>query len=483
MWRLVRAGSFVHANSPFKTLNVKLQQTWMLLVVVLLIAVAPASARKWTNRTGKFSVEAELVEVKDGNVRLKQESGKIITVAISELSKTDRDYLASVAKKKPEVTETTVDAFSGEIGKLINVEMTTDLYYRDVKLLEVARDENTGEWSVLKLEVTPSPFDMSAKKKVISVTSRRTHRVLGDDGTPLFESRKAQQESRQRQAWRERLAARRVLPWPHLTRAKHEEALAHHRKYVKEVSETFRNLRLYETDFFLFSSDIPAAQARPFIKALDTMHHAMCKMYRIKRGTPVWKGKAVIIAFSRRAEYVAFQQKFMQNTPAEHNHGRCRSYRSGRVIISAYYFGSASQFAQLLVHETTHGVNHRFRTTVHLPSWINEGIADVVGDSLVPMCKTVKGKESVAMRALKKTPRVGANFFDTNRSIETWQYGVASSLTRFLIKTNPQSFAAFIEGIKEGMTAEESLRRHYGVTFPELLTAYGRAVGVPNLRN
>ncbi|MCH8045975.1 MAG: hypothetical protein IID44_19855 [Planctomycetes bacterium] len=301
----------------------------------------------------------------------------------TELSKTDRDYLASVAKKKPEVTETTVDAFSGEIGKLINVEMTTDLYYRD----------------------------------------------------------------------------------------------------VKEVSETFRNLRLYETDFFLFSSDIPAAQARPFIKALDTMHHAMCKMYRIKRGTPVWKGKAVIIAFSRRAEYVAFQQKFMQNTPAEHNHGRCRSYRSGRVIISAYYFGSASQFAQLLVHETTHGVNYRFRTTVHLPSWINEGIADVVGDSLVPMCKTVKGKESVAMRALKKTPRVGANFFDTNRSIETWQYGVASSLTRFLIKTNPQSFAAFIEGIKEGMTAEESLRRHYGVTFPELLTAYGRAVGVPNLRN
>ncbi|MCH8043368.1 MAG: hypothetical protein IID44_06575 [Planctomycetes bacterium] len=86
----------------------KLQRTWVLLVGVLLVA-ASASARKWTDNTGKFSVEAELVEAKDGNVRLKRKDGKIMTVPVSRLSKADRDYLAFIAeaKKKSEAAKPT----------------------------------------------------------------------------------------------------------------------------------------------------------------------------------------------------------------------------------------------------------------------------------------------------------------------------------------------------------------------------------------
>ena len=76
-----------------------LQRTWLLVVGLLLIAAAPASARKWTNKTGSFSVEAELVEAKDGSVKLKKPNGKIITMPVSELSKADRNYLTERAKK------------------------------------------------------------------------------------------------------------------------------------------------------------------------------------------------------------------------------------------------------------------------------------------------------------------------------------------------------------------------------------------------
>ena len=51
-----------------------LQRTIVLVIGLLLIGTSPASARKWTDGTGQFSVEAELVEVKDGNVRLKRQS-------------------------------------------------------------------------------------------------------------------------------------------------------------------------------------------------------------------------------------------------------------------------------------------------------------------------------------------------------------------------------------------------------------------------
>ena len=87
----------------------KLLRTWLILVGLLLIAAFPAWGRKWTSKDGKFSVEAELVEAKDGNVRLKRQDGKIITVPVSKLSKADRDFLASIvkARKKPEVTKAT----------------------------------------------------------------------------------------------------------------------------------------------------------------------------------------------------------------------------------------------------------------------------------------------------------------------------------------------------------------------------------------
>ena len=86
----------------------KLRFALMLLVGLLLVAT-PVSARKWTSSDGKFSVEAELVEAKDGNVRLKRQDGKVITVPVSKLSKADQDHLSSIAKpeKKPEAAKLT----------------------------------------------------------------------------------------------------------------------------------------------------------------------------------------------------------------------------------------------------------------------------------------------------------------------------------------------------------------------------------------
>jgi hypothetical protein len=69
--------------------------------MALLLAIAPAaSAREWTDTTGGFSVEAELVEVKDDKVRLKKPSGQVVAVPIAKLSKGDREYIASLVKTK-----------------------------------------------------------------------------------------------------------------------------------------------------------------------------------------------------------------------------------------------------------------------------------------------------------------------------------------------------------------------------------------------
>lgn len=52
-----------------------------------------AIARIWTDASGKFSVQAKLIELRDGRVVLQRSDGKKIEVPVSELSPTDQKYL------------------------------------------------------------------------------------------------------------------------------------------------------------------------------------------------------------------------------------------------------------------------------------------------------------------------------------------------------------------------------------------------------
>lgn len=59
-----------------------------------------ASYRAWTDKSGKFKVEAKLVERKKRWVILKDKTGKSVKVMRSRLSKVDRDYLEGLDTKK-----------------------------------------------------------------------------------------------------------------------------------------------------------------------------------------------------------------------------------------------------------------------------------------------------------------------------------------------------------------------------------------------
>jgi hypothetical protein len=75
-----------------------LVKRWISLAVVASTLVSAAWAREWTSRSGGFSVEAELVDVKDGNVILKKPGGSQITVPMNKLSLGDVRYIGEVFK-------------------------------------------------------------------------------------------------------------------------------------------------------------------------------------------------------------------------------------------------------------------------------------------------------------------------------------------------------------------------------------------------
>ncbi len=86
----------------------------------LLLAVAvSASAREWTDNTGTYKTEADLVEVRGTHVVLKKSNGQIISLPIDRLSKSDQEYLASLenlALKPKNAAAAATETITNSIG-------------------------------------------------------------------------------------------------------------------------------------------------------------------------------------------------------------------------------------------------------------------------------------------------------------------------------------------------------------------------------
>ena len=68
------------------------------IFAILLMAffVVPAFARTWTDKTGKFSVEAAIVECQGGVAYLKRDEGAIVPVPVARLSAADQEHILGV---------------------------------------------------------------------------------------------------------------------------------------------------------------------------------------------------------------------------------------------------------------------------------------------------------------------------------------------------------------------------------------------------
>jgi len=292
-------------------------------------------------------------------------------------------------------------------------------------------------------------------------------------------SRVREAYERQRDESLARMREHGVEPWPVLSAAEHAAEVEELKGFVAEVRTAFPALQLCETHEFLVASDIPADQMRPYVASLDAMHDFLCDLYGIPRGEPVWRGKCLVVAFLSEQDYVAFEGRFMR-TDTGGTHGLCHQRSDGRVIMACHRGTDAPAFAHMLVHETSHGFNHRWMSPQRIPNWLNEGIAEWVGTKVVPGSNQVALKEARAAEYMRSRGDMGSDFFSA-QNIAPLQYGIASSMVKFLAR-DPKKFAAFVRAVKEGTPVEAALEQIYKGTLDDLVKSYGAAVGVPHLK-
>lgn len=80
---------------------------WLLGLLALVVTQAPAVGREWSDSSGNFKLEADLVAATDSLVVLKRADGTLVALPADKLSKGDREYLAS--KDAQELTRKSAD--------------------------------------------------------------------------------------------------------------------------------------------------------------------------------------------------------------------------------------------------------------------------------------------------------------------------------------------------------------------------------------
>lgn len=281
----------------------------------------------------------------------------------------------------------------------------------------------------------------------------------------------------------ERLKGSRNRLWEEPSDDARSQTIAEYKEFLQKVQSSYQfPMRLYETRFFMVLSDIPPAQVAPYVASLDAMYSKLSSAFGVPKDKNIWLGKCMVLAFLNEESFHAFERTFMNNSDTDGAQGLHHAASDGRAIISCYRGNNPSYFAVVLVHETAHGFLHRLRSTVHIPPWINEGIADWVAGAIVTQSKAVVERQKEGVDRLRQTGSLGMNFFDERASLQPWQYGIASNLTNFMLQIDAGRYRTFILGIKEGFTPEEALSRAYGITPSELIGQYARSIGLNNLR-
>ena len=275
--------------------------------------------------------------------------------------------------------------------------------------------------------------------------------------------------------------------WPALGDEQRAERVAELKNFAAEAGKKLgKDLLLQETKYFLFYSDLPAQEARNWAGLLDRMYARLAELFAVERearppGTGkgdfvnLWSGKALVFVFQSADDYRRFEQ-VVHNTPAEGTAGLCHCFGDGRVHIAFYRQADPLTFAHVLVHESVHGFLHRFRTPAQIPSWANEGLAEVIASELVPRGGRAKERELRAKQELQRRADLGG-MLDA-KHIEPWAYPVAETLCSYMIQQNKKNYVDFILGIKEGLTWEQSLEQRYKAPRDRLAKAYRGAIGL-----
>jgi hypothetical protein len=386
--------------------------------------------------------------------------------------KLERDFIAPVDTDNATIKK----------GAVVDVLLLSGKKYEGLEIAAILTAKEPGTFRGLSFKPSKgNPTKLTPSTLYQLRTAERTFDVVADAASKAFVLLDLTLRSEQAE---QRLESKGHRVWPEPSRDDVQSALDQYEELYAKAKAMFPGSRFTrtETQFFIFYTDMPPGQVAGYIASLDAMYQQLCTLFGLPKDTNIWLGKCPIFAFLQKESFLQFEAAAMNNPESPEVAGLCHQDSRGRVITVCARGDNPVFFAVVLVHETAHGFVHRMRSSGRLPPWMDEGLADWIAQVAVPQSDHVSNRLNEAVPQVRASGSLGGDFLEDRGRIERWQYGIAASMTQFLLTTDANAYRAMITGIKEGHTWREALELTYGVTPEELVAAYGRAVGLPGLR-
>jgi formylglycine-generating enzyme required for sulfatase activity len=247
---------------------------------------------------------------------------------------------------------------------------------------------------------------------------------------------------------------------------------------TKEVNP---NLHKVETAHFVIYSGLPATVDTGIGKTMERMYQVLRKQFELDEDERVWVGKCGIFLLSADPD----RQFFNFATKVDHSDEKIATKASGyfrSTAIQSYIVmppppdgrnaGETEAWKCTLVHEATHAFLFRYVSDKKGPTWLNEGLADVIacqvmGSRLVEGRMRQANSEAVAPGGMRKATGVF-----TTVGLTPFEYGIAQSWVRFLAGKEPRAFLRFVTLCKQGKDDEEAMKEAFRLSRNDFLKAW-----------
>ena len=257
-----------------------------------------------------------------------------------------------------------------------------------------------------------------------------------------------------------------------------QEAEADARREAVEAARLIGvRLREVSTPHFLIFTDWEPIDDAWLAEQLEGAYALLCREFDVDDDQPVFIGRLPVYMFHDNGDMLRYAQLV-------------DGFGGPGMGIAAYHFGRSDGIGKMvmskpiatdsvplplaqqlwrrtLTHEFVHAFLARYRGNGFLPRWMNEGLAEMLAETILPR----PGAFATARMAAARGTDISFLFDDANLPGGE-MYPVMMSITQALYRDDPGKFVNMVDRIKSGEDAEAVLRELYDVDYAGLEEAW-----------
>lgn len=241
------------------------------------------------------------------------------------------------------------------------------------------------------------------------------------------------------------------------------------REAETKLGVRFRTVR---TQHFLIFTNWDRVDDPWLEQQLEGAYQLLCREFNVGPEQTVFVGRLPVYMFDHPDQMIAYARDFDRFDASDSVAGY-HAKRSGgfnklvmskpRATQQVGLHMARRMWARTLTHEFVHAFLARYRGEGTLPRWLDEGLAEMLAESIMIRPHGVETARTIARRGISV-----AEIFDDGNMPGGHLYPVMMSMANGLYQRDAARFVEMVDRIKSGEPAEAALQELFGVNYQQL---------------